>query len=268
MTSNRAFRAAAILSAIAVAGALCEFGLFLHESLPVYRMLKRNSLGMPGRLYADDSILGFSPIPDSWGSHVAPHGPSGPIHFDADGFRAPERDGNLAAPAHPAAIVFGCSYSFGSLLRYDETYPALLEGAWHRRVLNASVTSYGLAQIWLKARTLVPRCRPQIVIVQYSRWLIERAANPFAPSFYGQIPTPYFEDSTTTRTLALHPPVFRSKVFDLDVNHFRFTPSGTADFLAFLGRVGLPLWIHDKSNLLLYRLRSYLSIIPRPWMTM
>ncbi|MCH7530842.1 MAG: hypothetical protein IIB36_03660 [Gemmatimonadetes bacterium] len=123
------------------------------------------------------------------------------------------------------------------------------------------MSSYGLTQMLLAARDLLPRVEPDLLIVQYSTWLVDRATQPFAPSYFGLIPVPYFYGD---EGIELHGPAFGSLVFDLPVGGYRHSPRSAIDFLSFAWRVGLPLFLHDDYHMLYYYAGRAIGFIPQP----
>ena len=115
-----------------------------------------------------------------------------PAHITADGFNTMEygirknssRDGSIS---QGAILAVGDSYTAGSEVRDEESWPAQLEGLARIPVINAGVGGYGLDQIVLSAERLLPIVRPRMVIVGVYQEAIVRAKY----SSYG-VPKPYF----------------------------------------------------------------------------
>jgi hypothetical protein len=61
------------------------------------------------------------------------------------------------------------------------------------RYINAGVSGWGLAEIYLKAKELIPKYNPKFVVFQYSKWLPERAAGMYRTSAGFEMAKPYFE---------------------------------------------------------------------------
>jgi hypothetical protein len=111
------------------------------------------------------------------------------------------------------------------------------------------------------ARRLIPSHKPDYVIAQYSPWLISRSLRPFAPTYGGKSPTPYFYKDDG---LALHPPVFPTTLGDLSLESYRNTPKSIVDFISFLWNTGLPLFIYDDFNMSRYLFKKAIGLIPKP----
>jgi hypothetical protein len=62
-------------------------------------------------------------------------------------------------------LAVGDSYTFGDHVSDHETWPAHLERLLQRPVLNGGVFGYGVDQIILRTEELLPRLRPQVVVV-------------------------------------------------------------------------------------------------------
>lgn len=227
----------------------------------MYGFTKSNQAGWRSRVHAYDRDLGFAPIPGSRGAEILALGPDVPVRYDENGFRVP-----LEAPAssrRPLVLSLGCSWTYGAACLAEEAYPFLVGTGMNGSSLNAGVPSYGLAQMLLLARRMVPRHRPDVVVVTHAEWLVQRAQTPFAPTTDGLLPTPFLFQDRAGR-LRIHPPVFPAVVFDLPFSSYRATPHGGADFASFLFRVGLPLFIHDDLHMMLYQTWTLGGIVPRP----
>jgi hypothetical protein len=96
-----------------------------------------------------------------------------------------------------AVLAVGDSYTDGSEVVDDETWPAQLEKLTQMRVLNAGVGGYGLDQIILNAERLLPVVKPRIVIVGiYSEAILHASYN---------VPKPYFVEDNGNWTLQNQP---------------------------------------------------------------
>lgn len=229
----------------------------------LYKVVKLNERGWRGHLFAIDPVLGFAPMPYASGTELLPYGTEIPVRFDGDGFRIPENQNSVAASGNLRAIALGCSFTFGAACPAEETYPYHLSTLLKFRCVNAGVPSYGLAQMVILARRLIPRFKPDYVIVQYSPWLVDRSQTYYAPSHYGRFTCPYFT-KTANGEIAIHPPVFAERVTELPISEFRGTRSGLEDWLSFLARVGVPLYLHDDFHAATHALKRFAAMEPRP----
>ena len=212
-------------------------------------------------MHKADPELGFAPIPNSQGAMIFPNGPDIPARYDADGFRVPLEEQQSASERRPLILALGCSYTYGDGTYAEDTYPYLVGQYLGGTTKNGGVCSYGLSQMIMLGRRLVPMYKPDYLIVQYSPWLVSRAISPFAPSLFGKVPTPYFYKKDG---LALHWPVFQTIIMDLPVDRYGASPTGRRDFISFLWNVGLPLCIHDDFNMVCYQLKKIFGFIPEP----
>jgi len=106
-------------------------------------------------LYVHDAELGYVPRA---GAATAT------FTVDADGFR---RTATLAvAPSRPV-LAMGDSFTEGYEVGDDESWPAYLQRLLERRVLNAGVSGYSLAQIKLRTERLVAAVHPAVVVVAF-----------------------------------------------------------------------------------------------------
>ncbi|MBS0517569.1 MAG: hypothetical protein JSR90_02695 [Proteobacteria bacterium] len=112
------------------------------------------------RQLAYDSRLGWEPIPSVSGTLMGKA-----FSVSALGMR----DHHLQGPAAtgPAILALGDSFTEGFGVGNDETWPADLERLTGRRVFNGGVRGYGIDQMVLRAERLVPRLKPQTVVVAF-----------------------------------------------------------------------------------------------------
>jgi hypothetical protein len=133
-----------------------------------------------------DPLLGYEPIPGYKGTLAGK-----PISFDAMGLR--EHDLGGPAPAGPVILAIGDSFTEGYLVGNDETWPANLQRVTGRPVLNAGVRSYGLDQIVLRAERIVPKIRPDTIVLGFIPDDVERTEMYLKDNR----PKPYFVLSKT-----------------------------------------------------------------------
>lgn len=129
--------------------------------------------------------------------------------------------------------------------------------------INAGVPGYGLAQMVLQARRLIPKYQPDYVIVQYSPWLVSRAQTEFATDSSGMTMAPYYADagsSVIVRPVPFLPPLALLS----RVEQFRTTPVGFLDKLSFTFRIAFPFFIHRDANMAAFRLKEWLGFEPGP----
>ena len=126
------------------------FGLPIF-TLQDWRALQRNVL-QTGMQY--DALLGWVPRANI----------GGPTYNTLDhGIR--KNSGAQETLATGAILAVGDSYTAGSEVRDEDTWPAQLEKTLGRRVLNAGVMGYGVDQSTLNAERLLPILKPRIVLV-------------------------------------------------------------------------------------------------------
>jgi hypothetical protein len=248
-----------VVSALAV---LLYSATHVVRTCKFYLSLKRTDHGWRGRVHVADPVLGFSPVPNSRGAEILPCHTEIPARFDGRGFRVPAGDTQVGTLA-PRAIALGCSFTYGAACLAEETYPYLLSKECNLNCVNAGVCSYGLSQILLRAQSLIPKYKPDYVIVQYSPWLVLRSQNYYLPSDAGALPGPYFAESQDG-LIYIHAPIFMEKVTELPVSMYRDTPKSTVDFSSFLFQVGVPLYLHDDVRRLSHEIKRLAGVTPRP----
>lgn len=225
----------------AVAAALGYAIVVIVSSEKLYRYVTSNQRGIQGRVNRADDELGFSVIPGARGADVFPDGPSVPIHIDDQGFRVPVTPRPVDADAG-SILALGCSFTFGAACAAKDVYAERVGAARGMRVHSAGGCGYGLVQMLRLARRHIPQVGPDVLLLQFSPWLIARARNNMAPSYHGRLPVPYFA-ATDDETLDIQGPVFRALVCDLPLSDFRGREAGGR--LAFYWQCGIPLCLHD-----------------------
>jgi hypothetical protein len=239
-------------------------GSICIRSIGFYRVVKDRQYGWRGKVLASDPMLGYCPIPGSAGIELVPQDPGIPGRFDADGFRIPFDQPIDCKDGSPSVLTLGCSYTYGLGCPAEETFPSLLSRSTGSRVMNGGTSGYGLAHMLILAQRMIPKHRPNYVVVQFSPWLVLRAQCFYAWGHqFETVPVPYFWE-TSAGELQVHPPTFRSKLLTISVDPYRAGPASTGDFLSFLLKASGPLLIHDDINILAHRLKRIAGIIPPP----
>ena len=218
--------------------------------------MKRKDRGWQDGLMRSDAVLGFAPRENGIGEHVYPIGSAVPARVDANGLRVPvSGPADATTGPRPHVLALGDSYTWGDGVLAEE---AFVHGAAARvggTALNGGVCAYGLAQMVLRARALIPKLKPDVVVVQYSYWLVDRARLPYAPTYHGKLVAPYYLDGG-----AIHSPPFDSRILDLPLRELREDPS----LVRALFTVGLPLYLHDDLHGVACSVRTALGNLPEP----
>jgi len=241
------------VSAIVCVG-LVYFGSVAYRARALYDIVKMRR-GWTGRLFRADAQLGYSGVPGACGVQLVGMPPDVPTCFDADGFRVPDPAQAVLSNERPLVLALGCSYSFGFACRAEESFPERVAQRLHGTCRNAAMPGFGLAQMLILARKHIPRLKPDIVLVQYSGWLVYRSREDHIAGLPGTLPAPQFVTSATGMALALPSFEFVANPFDLPVAEYLETPASWFDFASFVARVELPsqsrldwratrVWIH------------------------
>lgn len=260
-TEKKVFFSFALVIFLGSAIAFLYLGYTVYRSIKVYSYIKSNQRAWKGTVFKADSELGFTHVPDAKGFHVFPTGPDIPMRFDKDGFRSPVGKIPALSDGGPVVLALGCSFTYGDGVYAKDAFPYLVGKSLSGTTKNAGCCSCGLSQMLILARRLVPSHKPDYLIVQFSQWLVERARNPFAPTYSGKSPTPYFYQA---EELSLHPPVFLTNADNLSIQDYRETPKGVIDFISFLWNAGGPQFIYDDFHMLDYSFKRVLGRIPQP----
>jgi hypothetical protein len=109
----------------------------------------------------------------------------------------------------------------------------------------------------MRAKDIVPRLKPDMVVVQYSSWLPARSISFYGPTGWAHTPTPYFYESDGI--INLHQPVFQS----VNIKEAR-SVRAEKGLLPFVWHVGIPHLVYDDYMVLHTFLRSRLGRLPLP----
>ncbi len=250
-------------------GALClTFATILFfQCYKYWAILTSNSAGWIGRVHKSDERLGYVPIPKSFGAMVLPDGTTIPVFYDSLGFRTNSEKITEPFPNSTkrsnSILGLGCSFMFGFGVQARSTFCSLTAQSLGMIPLNAGRCSYGLAEMAILARQLITEIKPEIVLVQYSTWLIERSQQRYGSTFCGLLPHPYFVDESGP-VLGIHKPDFESMIFSRGFAAFRTSSSSQWALLNFAINFGFPLVFHDLWNAGLVQLRESLKLVPEP----
>jgi hypothetical protein len=247
-----------------VAGAAGAYAVTLaFRSWQVYAFLKSDHRGLRGRLHRADPELGYAAVPGASGYQLMPGGDPLPVSYDLEGLRVPRGQETRVPRQRPFVLTLGCSFTFGDATLAEDTYAEVLARRLGGTALNAGKSAYGLAQMLILARRLIPRYQPDVVVVQFSPWLAQRAASGFAHVTFGVAPVPYLTQDPEGRVTVV-PPAFAPVLFDLPFPRFDRPDRGAGEFASLFLRAGAPLFIHDDLQTLRYRLRRRAGRFPAP----
>ncbi|MDD5529583.1 MAG: hypothetical protein PHX21_06080 [bacterium] len=237
--------------------------LILDRTNKLYRYTKNSSYSWKGKLYQSDTVLGYKSIPDAKGFDTFPVGENVPIRFDKKGFRVPLSYNDTTETKKVSFLCLGCSFTFGSACLAEESFPYLVSQETGKRSINAGTCGYGISQMLLLSKELIPCYKPDFVIVQYSPWLVQRSINMDAPSFLSRIPTPYISKNKNGENLVA-PRIFNSKTFEVNMDKYRNTKSGIKDYICFLFEIGMPLYLYNGYYTGITTVKRVLGLIPSP----
>lgn len=170
--------------------------------LLVLEVATRRLAGMPlwyGRNFVEariDLLRSVFPVqPDPWlgwipkpGNYSRANYWGTTLRILQDGIRSNGTNA-VASKEAPVILATGDSFTFGSQVGDEETWPAQLERLSGWRVINAGVFAYGLDQTVLRTEHLLPIVQPDLVIVSF----IPDNVNRTERSIRTGVPKPYFE---------------------------------------------------------------------------
>lgn len=251
------------ISAVTLLLAVVAYGLFLYvRSADFYDYAKCGTRGWINSPHELDAELGFRAAPGKTGEEFYAVGPNIVSRISRDGFRIPVGAPDTVPTQRPLVLSLGCSFAFGSSTLAEENYAYLFAAGLHGTALNAGVSSYGLSHMLLRARKLIPRYKPDIVIFQYAPWLVDRSFG-YAPTYFAKLPGPYFYRAADGG-LRLHGPFYLSQTFDVKLDAYRDCHKSLWDRLRFFATVAAPLLVTQDARELATRYGMLRGTIPVP----
>lgn len=254
-----AFSSIAILMLI-----LCYHFLSIHKrAIEYYNYITSNNFISWGpSMYTKDDNLGYRMIPASQTSLLYHYLPPVDVKTDTNGYRIPVSKKNLTDVTKPVDILFlGCSFTFGSACRAEDTFPYIVAVEMRKNYVNAAVGGYGLAQMYLQAKQLISKYKPKYLVIQNSPWLILRGVSEFAPSRGGyMLPVPYFADSG--KLFQVEKPIYKSSIGKLFPAKDRRLFSGK--ILRYYFRRGVPYFAQEQFYIFITRCKNLVSLKQTP----
>lgn len=217
-----------------------------------------------GQLIMFDPVLGMKLLPNANGAFLIPKGEPIAFRHDSEGLRArPDMKPSPQGAEHPKVLFLGDSFTYGSLVAAEDTFASKSAEKLGGEAVNAGVPGYSLAQMLLQAEELIPKYKPDYVVVQYSPWLVSRSLSGFAQDGYGMIMAPFFYE--TERRVDVYPVPFTPPPEVASIaEKYKRTPSGLHDQLGFLWEIGFPFLAHRDINISVFRLKQLFGLAPRP----
>jgi hypothetical protein len=213
-----------------------------------YLTADKNYLGWVGTVHRYDEELGYSSIPGSSGTIIKPLMRPIPVRYNEYGFRvsAADRSKDYIDPGKKSILYLGCSFTFGDGCTAEETFPYISADSLGMNSLNAGICGYGLSQMVILAEKLIPKYRPEFVVVQFSPWLVDRSLAPIAPSYIGLIPNAYFS-TDKKRNIFIEKPIFETEVFNLNKDEIKNKYSGK--IIAFYNDIGIRYGLNEYKRM-------------------
>ncbi|TAN53965.1 MAG: hypothetical protein EPN21_00050 [Methylococcaceae bacterium] len=187
-----------VCASTAITLLLLEAGVRIFESEYGWGNFREQKITLFRSAYpaAHDAELGWIPKPGTRGNQNIWRTQVSILDY---GIRANGADGKLPSPAGPPPILaVGDSFTFGDQVSDAESWPAWLQQLSSHPVLNGGVFSYGIDQSYLRAKQLVERFHPKILIFGFIAEDIDRCRL----SERNAVAKPYF--TLENDRLALH----------------------------------------------------------------
>lgn len=242
------------LSTIILLFFLVILNYFSKINLQVYEIFKHISTTegkhWAGKVFQADPVLGHVPVKCLSGSMSLEYNHSLlhdiPVKFDENGFRIGADTPCDRVLKRPLILFLGCSFTEGADCPAEKTFSSIVGDSLHGSSINAGVSSYGFTQMLLLARTLLPKYKPDYVVVQNSPWLADRAVDRYAPTFGLSIPSPYFVKVNDSVEIAS--PAFATLCFSLNWKYDE-NKSRISNYISFYFNEGLELCAKDWWNM-------------------
>lgn len=238
----------------------------VYRAHTAYKLILENGLNLDGIAYQADDTLGLKPIPNArtlyhYDVRDGIPTPKIPITFDKNGFRIPLSDVSKVNKSNKINLLFlGDSFTVGDACYAEETFPFLVAKETNLSYINAGFESGSLAHMLIFAEKLIPKYKPDYVIVQYSPWLVTRGTRVFAPYSFFRIPFPYFAEQNNDYVLEL--PAYKSYINFMDLQHIKSLYKG--NFIKFLFKEAFLFSLHDGWYLLKTEFLLITGQLPRP----
>jgi len=235
-----------------------------YRSGRLYIQIKSAGHGWTTPVNMHDPVLGYRPLPNVDSMEMFPCGGRVPVYQDEEGFRVSAAGVQSSSGKRPFVLALGCSFTFGTGCAAEEAFPFLVAKGFNGTALNAGVEGYGLAQMLLRARELIPKHRPEYVLIEYAPWIVERSTGyASAPEAYGCTSRPYFA-VTPDGGYFPAPPAFATNFFNLNISGYVEGKMRPVEFASFVFSIGLPLWSYSDLQLTLFSVKRTLHLLPSP----
>lgn len=216
-----------------------------------------------GQAFTVDPVLGPVLNPNGEGGWLIFNGDPVPFRHDAAGLRIPVGGRpSWQAAQHPRLLFLGDSFTYGELVAAEHTFAFKAAAKLHGESINGGMPGHGLAQMVLLARKLIPKHKPDYVVVQYSPWLVTRSQSEFFTGTGQLVMAPYFSDSGDGVVVSPAAFVLPSGLMTR-FEKYKASPPGLAEKISFLGSVALPLFVDRDLGLLSFRIKQWLRLAPR-----
>jgi hypothetical protein len=235
------------------AGAALYFTTVVWRSALVYK----EHLRWRGTVYHADPSYGYYPTSNALAYQSLEQGKWIPIRFDEHGLRIPYTGQNPADRTGLQLLFLGDSFTHGYGVTAEDSFAYRTAKQLGASVMNAGVSGWGLSQMVMRARQVIPSMKPDKVVVQYSNWLPARSMKLYIPRTFGNTANPYFYEADDG--IDIHPPVFQN--MNLRISRFAGEDENP---LSFAWNVGLVLFPHDDYVATRALIDRVLRLIPPP----
>lgn len=216
-----------------------------------------------GKLWQTDDILSYKGKPNFEGTQNYFIGDSiqGEIatYFDSLGFRNTSKDKRL--PFDTLNLFLGCSFTFGSYIKAEDTYAHKISNLIHNNYINAGGSGYGIGQMLILLDSLIKNNNFKYVFIQLSPWLVDRAMQINAPFYYFYRPIPYFSESGNS--FKLNRPAYKNTSITFGRNWNKTNPN-YFEKICFFFVDGLKIELCDYIKQKTAKIKIAMGVLPKP----
>ncbi|MFC2150169.1 hypothetical protein ACFLQV_01570 [Calditrichota bacterium] len=232
-------------------------GYVLFRGHVMYNMFKHQRVWREGNPLIGDAKHGWTPQPNSEGIYHF-YGETRELKFDSIGARVTESDAEGGV-----LLALGCSWTEGAMVEAEETFTAVAAKQLDLRPINMGRGGQGYSQMQMLAEEYVTKIRPDVVLIQYSDWLVKRSMRLYAPTHFGHRPNPYYSRNAAGN-FEINPPVFYHEISAYPGQSYRNNKFGPLEYTSFQYHIGLPFVLRDLYMLNLTKLKTRLDMTPKP----
>ncbi len=238
---------------------------FCADAQFMYAQIRYANHGFSNGLFVSDPLLGWRTASNVTGYEIIPGGKHVPVKLDERGFRVPVSD-HQDNRNRPRLLFIGASHTFGQTCVAEDSFPwrtGLKLGGYS---INAGVGGYNYSHMLLSAKQRILAEKPDVVIVQASPWLVDRALSRDtcrAANWGGKLPVPYFFRARSGQ-LEIARPLYQVALNKFPFDECRANPDNVLNKIGFLFRVFIPTRFYEIYARSLVFFKDVWGLLPSP----